>query len=261
MPINSWPPQVDHIVNFIAFLSSRNLSYSTVKCYLSGISFHLQISQECDSTKFFIVKKMLEGLRRLKPTKDVRSPITYPLLMRIVNSLEVLCKNRYEFFLFSSAFLLAYFALLRVGELTLSNKNSADKILNFDDVVLCNSGTVKIKIRLSKTDQLGKGTNLEITPSNESLILYKSLSTYMKMRPNIKGPFLCHFGGSCMTTYQFSQMLKKCIQFLGIDTLTFKSHSLRIGCATYLHMKGKSEEEIKTMGRWKSTAYKSYIRI
>ena len=37
MPENSWPPKVDHIVNFIAsFLSSKVLSYSTVQCYLAG---------------------------------------------------------------------------------------------------------------------------------------------------------------------------------------------------------------------------------
>ena len=64
-----------------------------------------------------------------------------------------------------------------------------------------------------------------------------------------------------MTAYQFSQMLKKAVSFVGLDTKTFKSHSLRIGCATYLYMKGKSEDEIKLMGRWKSNAYKSYIRI
>ena len=34
MPENAWPPQVDHIANFIAFLSSKGLSYSTAKCYI-----------------------------------------------------------------------------------------------------------------------------------------------------------------------------------------------------------------------------------
>ena len=36
MSENSWPPKVDHIVNFIAFLSSKVLSYSTAHCYLAG---------------------------------------------------------------------------------------------------------------------------------------------------------------------------------------------------------------------------------
>jgi len=85
---------------------------------------------------------------------------------------------------------------------------------------------------MSKTDQLGFGTNIEITPSEESFILNELLSEYLWVRPNFQDPLFCHFGGKFLTAYQFAQMLKKCISQLGIDTNTFKSHSLRIDCAT-----------------------------
>lgn len=219
--------------------------------------FHLQISGFSDPTKFFVVRKMLERLRRIKPSKNVRSPITYPLLKRIVEVLQVICTNKYEYYLFSSA----YFALLRVGEITVSNKNGPDRVLGMKDIEIKASGTVKLRIRMSKSDQLGMGTNIEITPSEESVILNELLSEYLRIRPNFQGPLFCHFGGKYLTAYQFSQMLNKCISQLGIDTNTFKSHSLRIGCATYMFMKGKSEQNIREKGRWKSDAYKSYIRI
>ena len=35
----SWPPSIDDIVNFIAYLSSEGYSCSSAKTYLSGISF------------------------------------------------------------------------------------------------------------------------------------------------------------------------------------------------------------------------------
>ena len=114
---------------------------------------------------------------------------------------------------------------------------------------------------MSKTDQLGLGTMIEIVPSTESSLLYSSLSNFLKIRPNFDGPLFCHFNGEYLTAYQFSQMLKKCVKFLGIDTSTFKSHSFRIGCASDLFVRGKTEDEIKEIGRWKSNAYKSYIRI
>ena len=44
-------------------------------------------------------------------------------------------------------------------------------------------------------------------------------------------------------------MLKKALQFLNIDTNTFKSHSFRIGAASLAYMNGYSEIEIKNMGR------------
>ena len=72
---------------------------------------------------------MIEGLRRTKPVKDVRSPITFSLLKRIDHALQVICRSRFEYFLFSSAFTLAYFALLRVGELAVSNNFTSERVL------------------------------------------------------------------------------------------------------------------------------------
>jgi hypothetical protein len=167
----------------------------------------------------------------------VRSPITYryPLLKRIV--LQTIWTNKYEYYLFSSAFLLAYFALLRVGEITVSNKNGPDRVLGIKDIEIKASGTVKLRIRMSKTDQLGFGTNIEITPSEESFILNQLLFEYLRVTANFQGPLFCHFGGKFLTAYQFAQMLIS----VGIDTNTFKSHFLRIGCATYMYIKGKSD--------------------
>ena len=174
----SWPPNIDEIVNYLAFLSKKGLSYSTAKYNLSGISFHLQISNHIDLTKFFIVKKMLEGLRPTKPSKDIRSPITFSLLKHIDNDLQVICQNRFEYYLFSSAFALAYFALLRVGELAAPNRFTSDRVITKDDITFCKSGVIIVNIRMSKTDQLGLGTTIEIAPTTESSLLCKSLSNF-----------------------------------------------------------------------------------
>lgn len=55
-------------------------------------------------------------------------------------------------------------------------------------------------------------------------------------------------------------MLSKSLKHAGVDTNRFKSHSFRIGGATALSMSGYSIDEIKKVGRWKSSAYKSYIK-
>jgi hypothetical protein len=39
------------------------------------------------------------------------------------------------------------------------------------------------------------------------------------------------------------------------------NNSFRIGAATHAAQMGKSDDEIMTMGRWKSDSYKRYIRI
>ena len=84
---------------------------------------------------------------------------------------------------------------------------------------------------------------------------FESVSEYLTVRPTKDGPFLCHFSGS-----QFSAMLIKSLKYAGIESSKYKSHSFRIGATTALSMAGYPIDEIKNLGRWKSTAYKSYIR-
>ena len=88
-----------------------------------------------------------------------------------------------------------------------------------------------------------------------------AISRYNSIRPKFQGPYLCHISGSPLTSFQFSQVLKKSLNFIGIDTATFKTHSFRIGAATQMYLDGQNEETIKLKGRWKSNVVKSYIRI
>jgi hypothetical protein len=39
------------------------------------------------------------------------------------------------------------------------------------------------------------------------------------------------------------------------------NHEYTLGAATHAAKMGKSDDEIMTMGRWKSESYKRYIRI
>ncbi|XP_074650158.1 uncharacterized protein LOC141905243 [Tubulanus polymorphus] len=49
----------------------------------------------------------------------------------------------------------------------------------------------------------------------------------------------------------------KLISFLGLPVVSYTSHSFRIGAAT----NGVPEPVIRELGRWKSDAFKRYIRI
>ena len=48
---------------------------------------------------------------------------------------------------------------------------------------------------------------------------------------------------------------------MGYNENDYNTHSFRIGAATHAAKMGKSDDEIMTMGRWKSDSYKRYIRI
>ena len=142
----SWPPSVDHVINFLAFLASRNLTHSTAKVYLSALSYNLQVHGLDNPVKSFIVQKMLAGLRRSKLTKDIRSPVTYQLLLKILNVLPTVTQSKYEHLLFGSAFATAFFGLFRIGEIAISSNKTLRNILPLSDLQLCNEN-VTLKLR------------------------------------------------------------------------------------------------------------------
>ena len=55
--------------------------------------------------------------------------------------------------------------------------------------------------------------------------------------------------------------LSACLEHAGYDPGLYKCHSFRIGAATTAATRGFTDRQIQTMGRWKSAAFKRYIRI
>lgn len=214
-----------------------------------------------DVTQNFVVRKVLEGLKRLKSRADTRLPITPRILNKIVTVLPGICFNRYEEIMFKAAFTLAFWGLFRVGEITISGGNSEKRVLSFNDVKLLETKLI-IHVRYSKANQFGKGVSIEVPKVEETPICpLSSMSEYLTIRSGNEGPLFKHFNGSALTRYQFSALLSKCLKCCGIGAEQYKSHSFRVGGCTALSMAGYSVDEIQTRGRWKSTAYKSYIRV
>lgn len=254
-----WPPPSNHILMFIAHLSIQGCKQTTARAYTSAIAFKCKVLGNGDPTKHFLVGKVLEGMKRQNNNRDVRMPITLEILNQILHKLPVVCQDTYETSLFSAAFTLAYYALLRVGELALSKGNSPDRIIQVQHISIQHS-IINLLIKYSKTDQLGKGTHLRINATDTQFCPVKIMNKYLQVRPNVTGPLFCHYSGQPLTRYQFSSVLAKALQVLGINSKYYKSHSFRIGAATMLAQQGLSEQAIQASGRWHSQAYRSYIR-
>lgn len=58
----------------------------------------------------------------------------------------------------------------------------------------------------------------------------------------------------------FNSELRRCLAFCGLDPRRYKSHSFRIGAACLAAEKGFSDAQIRALDRWKSDAFKLYIR-
>jgi hypothetical protein len=120
---------------------------------------------------------------------------------------------------------------------------------------------LNIKIRSSKTDQLGKGVHVHIPPIRGQCCPVRAVQQFVSIRPSCNGPFFCHFSTQPVSRYQFNAVLKKALSALGLKGMSIRSHSFRIGAATEAALAGMSDNEIKSLGRWQSDAFKAYIRI
>ena len=101
----------------------------------------------------------MKGFQRLKPTSDVRAPITLEMLKTFPLALRNVASSKYE----ATAFSVAFFGFLHVGEIVVTSKTGdSSKVISISDVKAC-SNTVEINLRYSKTDQLGKSVTLEFS--------------------------------------------------------------------------------------------------
>ncbi|KAJ8304431.1 hypothetical protein KUTeg_018014 [Tegillarca granosa] len=160
-----WPAPLDHIMLFIAYLSRQSRTASTISSYMAALSFIHKINNWSDPSHSFLVTKALEGMKRLRPQKDCRAPITIELLQKIYCELPNVCLSYYEVLLFRSAYTLAFFGLFRVGELVFTTNSMANRPLLYSDINFSTSqgrSMLTVQLRFSKTDQRGKSCRVHL---------------------------------------------------------------------------------------------------
>lgn len=118
---------------FISYLSFRKSAYSTIKLYLSAISYVHKLKGFIAPTKSFAVEKLSTALRRQQPS-DMRLPITRPILHELVRSLRFTNPSTFQRSLFSAMFLVAFYGLFRIGELASKSTCSARSVIQYSNL-------------------------------------------------------------------------------------------------------------------------------
>ena len=249
---------------YISYLSFRKLAYSTITLHLSAISYAHKLGGFCDPTKSFLIQKLLTALSRQRHA-DIRLPITRPVLHELVRSLEYTNSSAFQRTLFSAMFLTAFYGLFRIGELSTKSTRLACSVVQYRDLqILSREGdpcTAKITITDYKHNSDHRPFDILITRDDTvTFCPVKILLKYCKIRGNRPGPLFCNSDQTPITTSQFNTELQRCLQYCGLDISRYKTHSFRIGGACHAADKGFSDAQIRALGRWKSDAFKVYLR-
>lgn len=261
------PPRLEHLASFIAHCYQSNLAASTTRTIVSALSFICQLSSFQDFTQHFLIKKMLQGFQKVKPTYDPRLPITPEILLKLVQALPHTTDSYFSRTLLHAMFILAYCAFLRVGEITKTNSKTHHYLLakHVSQGIDTNGlGFVDIAIPHFKHSK-SNFTTIHLTQNSKNSLLcpYQALTTFLNLRKHHspESPLFSFMDNTPVPRQYFTSQLQLALKFGNLNLSKYQAHSFRIGAATSAAAKGYTEIQIQNMGRWKSNAFKKYIRI
>lgn len=255
---------------FATHLACDKLSPQTIKVYLSAIR-HMQISMGLPEPREFSsmarLKLVQSGIQRThasnQPTK-ARLPITTSILTSL-KSHWTPQRTDPDIIMLWAAAVVCFFGFFRAGEITLPTLSSFDNTrhLSWGDVATDNiehPQMIKIHLKKSKVDQLGKGVDVFLGKTGCHLCPVTAAIQYMTVRGSAPGPFFRFRNGNPLTKSAFTSRIREALQAMGSPEGNFSGHSFRIGVATAAANAGIEDSVIRSMGRWNSAAFLVYIR-
>ena len=248
---------------FCTYLSKR-VSYRTIKVYLAGIRLlHLEHGFEDPTRDAPLLTYLCIGIRRSnrKPTKT-RLPITISLLHTIKQQLSTADIPTHDKLLYWVALTLAFYGFLWASEYSCPTrrKYKSSTHLLLEDITT-NRRSLSARLKRSKTDRFGKSATVLIGATGSCTCPVRAMGKFLAARwLQPPGPLFMLKSGDFLTRTDISRTTKHLLHAAGIDPEPYSSHSYRIGAATAAADAGLPDHLIKTLGRWRSNAYQTYIR-
>ena len=258
-----FPIKPFQLAQFIAFQSEAGYKGSSIQTQISGITFLQRIMGFENLADNFLVKKLLVSAHKTAQSPDKRLPITIPILRSLLLSLPQVVGTPFEVKLYKAMFLLAFFALLRVGEMATTKYGKANILQLHNIEILWANALVKgIRIHMQHhKHSKSVPTPLEIQTGKDIHICpVQALYNYMSIRGGKAGPLFLNEQKCPVSAAHFTATLHNCVKVISLDTNRYTPHSFRIGGASFAHENNFNDVQLRRLGRWHSTAYLRYIR-
>ena len=213
----------------------RNYASSTANTYVSALGYYHRLAGVPDPTKVFWVLEMLKEYGKLGSRLDTRMPITLSIFRIVLQQTSTVCASEYRAYLFKAMCTTAFFAFLRVGEITCCPRSTTVPQLNQIVKLVDNSGSITgLKITFLDFKHSYKRTNVSITLKRRSDICpVQSLLDYFSRRGLSDGPLFRTYDGHAVSRKLFTDYLALIFRICGLDPTKYKGHSFRIGAATF----------------------------
>lgn len=154
--------------------------------------------------------------------------------------------------MFKAMCAMAFFAFLRIGEITAARQSPDTLRLSQVDKLSDESGTVVSLNYNQRPITIVINRHPGVCP-------VEALLAYISLRGTDEGPLFRTLDGAPVDRSAFSDLLSLTVRQCRLDPARYKGHSFRIGAASHAAEMGYSQ--IRLLGCWKSDAFKRYIRI
>lgn len=228
--------------------------------HCSAIAFVHKLQGMDDPTDNFLIVKALQGAKNGNPHVDTRLPITLPILLRLVDSLDHLSTSRWNRNLYRSMYLLAFFALLRVGEMTVSSGYSRNTLTV--DCMETITGCRNLRLQFHNYKHSKRAASITIEwQAAPRYCPVRAWQEYHTLRGSRPGFLFLRGDGKPPSRRDFAGQLALSLQACQLSPDLYKTHSFRIGAATYAAGNHCSPLQIRALGRWNSLAFLKYLRL
>ena len=250
---------------FLAHLYEQGMQSASLKSYCSAIKNILVTDGYDWCDKKVLLSTIVKACRLVNDTVKICLPIRCGLLELMLFEFDRLYGHTQPYLkmMYMALFCLGYYGPMRVGELCKSNHvalaqnvhmaKNKEKLL----VILYSSKThdkssrpQKIKITLNRKEKTGSYLHRNFFP-------FRIINQYIKARGNYNSPeeqFFVLGDKSLVTPVMARKLLRSLLNRLGLDSSLYDVHSLRIGRTSDLVRYGYPVEQIKRMGRRRSSA-------
>ena len=268
----------DRTYLYAAHLVEAGIQSLTLRSYISAIKMVL----ECDGYNWDNRKMLLNTITKACKLKNdvvkTRLPISSSLLEMILfevdwyfTSGDEITPQPFLCYLDQALFAVAYYGLLRIGELATGTHPVKAKDMHIGR----NKDKILLVLRSSKTHgKESRPQKVKIVPTCDSdyreqryhrhFCPFKLMRKYFHYRgnyPDLDKPFFVFRDGSLVIPDQVHTVLRKMLDKLNLDVQLYDTHLMCIEHASDMYNKfNYSLEEVKKAGRWKSNAVYRYLK-
>ena len=252
------PVTVAQLSVFVSYLHTEGYAPASIVAHTSSIGYLHRLTGLANPVSATIIQKLLAGVTKISPPSPPRLPITIGILVALIEGVDQVIVHHYHKALIKAMLTVGFFGLMRIGELTKSKDNQVP--LNYSQVTFLPT-YVSISITHFKHNQ--KLLPVEIPIQYQSfpqICPVRNLTYYLSLRGYHEGPLFAFPTLAPIPRQFFAKHLSRLISFTGFQGDRYKSHSLRIGGASYYASLGYTDSQLRLLGRWDSNAFIRYIR-